>query len=348
MKIINMTIKENIAYLKHFGLKVSFWKNLNAIVKGHFKGKIAWKIHNINNDIIENYISSKCSNTIKSALSENFKDDMTNITKIQENKFKQVKENNTIWMMWWQGEKNAPPIVRACIDSIRKNCKGHPVIIIDESNYKNYVAIPEIVLKRYEEGKKDNTYLKDTVLTTTHFSDIIRTLLLYNYGGVWIDATIFLTDSIPNRYFTDEFTTLGEDNKWFIGEGKWSSWFMGCLAGNLLMKFIYQMHIEYLINEKYYVNYLMIYSIIDIGYKKISKFKNMIDLTESGNNKALTINRIYNEEADEKFLKEFLEEQHIHKLSWKWWGNDINAPLYIKTQDNKLTYFGYIYTKYIQ
>ena len=58
-----------------------------------------------------------------------------------------------------------------------------------------------------------------------------------------------MTDTIPSRYFLDEFTTLGEDNTWFIGEGKYSSWFMGCLAGNLLMKFIYQMHIEYLINE---------------------------------------------------------------------------------------------------
>lgn len=342
-----MTINENIAYLKHFGLKVSFWKNLNAVLKNRFNGKLAWKIHNINNDVIEKYISNKCVNTIESALGENFKDDMTNIVKLQNEETKQVKKNNTIWMMWWQGEKNAPPIVRICIDSIKKNSNGHPVIIIDKFNYKNYVSIPEIILKRYEEGKNDNTYLKDTVLTITHFSDIIRTALLYNYGGVWIDATIFMTDTIPSRYFLDEFTTLGEDNTWFIGEGKYSSWFMGCLAGNLLMKFIYQMHIEYLINEKYYINYLMIYSIIDIGYKKIPKFKEMIDSIQSGNNKALTINRMYDREADEKFLEEFLKEQHIHKLSWKWWGNDANAPLNIKTEDNKLTYFGYLYKKYM-
>ena len=86
----------------------------------------------------------------------------------------------------------------------------------------------------------------------------------------------------------------------------------------------------------------MIYSIIDIAYREISKIKDMIDTTKSGNNKALTISRMYDKEANEKFLEKFLKEQYIHKFSWKWWGNDVNAPLNIKTKDGKI-YCAYLH-----
>ena len=343
----NMTIKENIAYMKHFGINLTFWKTVNQILRSVSKGSIAWKIHDINNEKIEKFICEKCTRTMKSALSDEFVDDKTNINEMPNSIRRDIQINKTIWIMWWQGEKNAPPIVRACIESVRKNSNGHPVVIIDESNYKKYISIPDYILNRYEEGKKDKTKLKDTVLSITHFSDIIRSLLLYQYGGIWVDATIFFTDIIPENYFTNELTTLGEDNEWFIGRGKWSIWFIGCQAGNMLMKFIYQMHAEYLENEKYWVNYLMVYSIMDIAYKKIPTLRKLLEVETHGNNKALTINRLYNEEVDASKIEEFLKHQCIHKLSWKWCNNDINIPLNIKTENGKLTYLGYMYEKYV-
>lgn len=39
-----------------------------------------------------------------------------------------------IWMCWWQGEENAPEIVRACIDSVRRNAGGHEVVVITDEN----------------------------------------------------------------------------------------------------------------------------------------------------------------------------------------------------------------------
>ena len=46
-----------------------------------------------------------------------------------------------------------------------------------------------------------------------HFTDIIRLALLYNYGGVWIDATILLTDYLPQEYFEmDYFMFQRDDN----------------------------------------------------------------------------------------------------------------------------------------
>lgn len=339
-----MTIKENIAYAKYFGIKVSFWKLFNKLVHTFNKGSLSWKIHDKNNNVIEEYISSICHRTVNNAQRDDY---VENDDYIELNINPNVKLNSTIWMMWWQGEKNAPPIVKACINSVRKNSNGHPVIIIDENNYKDYVKVPDFVMQRYLEGQNDNSILSDTVLTKTHFSDIIRVLLLYQYGGIWADATIFLTDVIPESYFTNEFTTIGEDDEWYIGRGKWSIWFIGCHAGNLLMKFIYQMLCEYWKEKKYWINYLMVYSIMDIGYKKIEKIKNILNLYTSSNRKALVINRKYNYPTNPNEMEQFLKQQTIHKLSWRWWGNQNDSPINIYTEEGQITYFGYIYQKYL-
>ena len=47
---------------------------------------------------------------------------------------------NKIWMCWWQGEENAPEIVRACIDSVRRNAGEHEVIVITDSHTTTHGA----------------------------------------------------------------------------------------------------------------------------------------------------------------------------------------------------------------
>ena len=47
-------------------------------------------------------------------------------------KEKNIDENSPIWMMWYQGIETAPPIVKACIQSVINNRAKHPVIIISK------------------------------------------------------------------------------------------------------------------------------------------------------------------------------------------------------------------------
>ncbi len=39
-----------------------------------------------------------------------------------------------IWVCWFQGEESAPPIVRKCLESIRKNSGRHAVNVITYAN----------------------------------------------------------------------------------------------------------------------------------------------------------------------------------------------------------------------
>jgi len=97
------------------------------------------------------------------------------------------KINPCIWTCWLQGYENAPPIVKSCINSMRKYSNGYEVIIITEGNLSDYVSMPDFIIKKYKAG----------IISTAHFADLLRILLLINYGGIWMDATVLLTQKIP-------------------------------------------------------------------------------------------------------------------------------------------------------
>lgn len=305
-----MTLRENLAYCKYFGIKISFWKTINSIA---VKINLPLKkyIRKKNESIIEEYIQEVCPITfskMKVSL------DIPQIVK--NNILKQpIIKNNVIWTMWWQGENNAPDIVKFCINSMKKNSNGHPVIVLDKNNYKDYVILPKHIEERYLEGVNDESPLKKCVVDQTRLSDIIRCYLLFYYGGLWCDATIFFSKAVPESYFKDNWTTLGQDNLEYVGQGKWSSFFWGCQNNNKLMGYAYQMHVEYFKNKKYWINYLLIDYMIDIAYKNDEDIRHMIDTVKSGNKKCQTINRNYNKEIDIDEFNKLMEIQAFHKLS---------------------------------
>lgn len=62
------------------------------------------------------------------------------------------------------------------------------MVVIDQNNYRDYVDIPDYIIKKLDKKQ----------MSLTHFSDILRMALLYEYGGVWMDATLFTVEEIPD------------------------------------------------------------------------------------------------------------------------------------------------------
>lgn len=96
------------------------------------------------------------------------------------------EENNRIFTLWFQGENQAPEIVKKCLNSIKKRYDDRFIILTDESLY-DYIELPDFIMEKWKAGK----------IVSANFSDIVRIELLYQYGGYWFDATDFLTGSIP-------------------------------------------------------------------------------------------------------------------------------------------------------
>lgn len=106
--------------------------------------------------------------------------------------YKPQPAQKIIWTCWLQGLENAPILVKRCIESMRQYANGYRVEIIDLNNVSQFVQLPDFVISKYKAG----------IIPYAHFSDMIRLELLEQYGGVWIDSTIFMTDVLPN-YIVD-------------------------------------------------------------------------------------------------------------------------------------------------
>ena len=334
-----MNLIENLSYLKYFGFSITFWKSVNRIFQGSKNG-LSWRIHDINNNIIEKYIIDACPQTYSKLVNGYYDNENVNLNSyINPN----ITLNNTIWTMWWQGEENAPMVIKECINSMRLHSNGHQVIVLSENNYKDFVNLPDHILDRFMDGSQDKTHLSKCTLTTTELSNLIRLYVLSRYGGVWADASILFTDTIDDIFFDKNWNTLGQDNEWYIGKGKWSTFFMSAHTGNGFCQFCYDMYIEYWETQKYWINYLMFDHIFDIAYKERPCFQKMVDTVSCGNKKCLTVNRLYNKKCNVKEAESLLKNQSFHKLSWKWGITNKNDLI---TDNGEYTWLGYFLENY--
>lgn len=57
-----------------------------------------------------------------------------------------------VFVFWWQGEQLAPPIVKACIASVRRWCTDREVVVLDKYNYKNFATLPICLVNKFSDG----------------------------------------------------------------------------------------------------------------------------------------------------------------------------------------------------
>lgn len=93
---------------------------------------------------------------------------------------------NNIYSIWFQGEANAPQLVKVCFSRLRAAYPDR-FIVLDNSNLWDYISMPDFLKRKWEEKK----------IVPANFSDICRVSLLYQHGGMWFDATDFLTSRVP-------------------------------------------------------------------------------------------------------------------------------------------------------
>jgi hypothetical protein len=178
-----------------------------------------------------------------------------------------------IFCCWLQGEENAPRLVKICIESIKKHSNGHDVIIISEKNVCDYVDIPAYILENLHSGK----------ISRTFFSDIVRVALLASYGGMWIDATFFLTQDLPDDYFEHEIFSAAKQPEpkgrrgVCISKFRWTGSFIGAKNSNhILFCFLRDFFYEYEKKEIVNIDYLLVDYLIFIAFENFPQVHNDI------------------------------------------------------------------------
>ena len=215
-----------------------------------------------------------------------------------------------IWVCWWTGENDAPSLVKQCIRSIRRQAKNHPVYVISQFNFREYVDVPQYMLDKVQNGS----------MCIAHLSDYLRFSLLEKYGGLWLDATIFCSDEISSCYFDmPVFTCKGGDEKGkYISDNRWTCFCFGGFCGNVLFAYLRDAIALYWKQNQVAIDYLMLDYMLNLGYEKIKAIAECIDLIPENNLNRDDLRAAMNASLPaEKFDEVIVSGTRLHKLSWR-------------------------------
>lgn len=242
-----------------------------------------------------------------------------------------------VWVLWWQGVENAPEVVKLCINSMKRNLPDcAKLILLDSSNYKNYIELPDIVNQRFEEG----------VLDIVHFTDVLRVNLLCKYGGMWLDSTYFIANKLDddffqkNTFFTQRYGYIEVPGGTNISKGRWATNIMYGKVDNILFHFIKDSWKFYLERHTNIWDYYLIDYIIAVGYENVPEIRKLIESCQPNNLHAGDLQSLYgNQELDLDWYHTLIGDTTFYKMTYK-------APLKHATDEGVQTLYGYICEKY--
>jgi hypothetical protein len=127
-----------------------------------------------------------------------------------------------VFVYWAQGMEAAPPIVRACYERLRR-VPDIELRLVTEATVPYWVDLPDHVKQRVP-------------ATKAAFSDWLRIALLKEYGGIWVDATCYVSGDLA---VVDE---LAGDRRFFAfryNDARISSWFLAARDNSYI---VHMMH----------------------------------------------------------------------------------------------------------
>jgi hypothetical protein len=215
-----------------------------------------------------------------------------------------------IWQMWLQGNEKVPPLVRKCLNSVLKYAANRPRAIMNMQDVNDTVELPGFIYDKYAKG----------IICPAHFSDLVRLCLLEQYGGTWIDATVFLTDALPERILEDHFFAFraATDNIYsahtFI-----SNWFISVKPRHILIKSLKEALLKYWLAEEqslgYFVFHHMFYGMVNF-HPALTRI--WTTCSQESNAPPLAVWQRLAEPFDGKWFGALKQVTPIHKLTYKY------------------------------
>lgn len=229
------------------------------------------------------------------------------------------QEDYQIYFCWLQGEDNLPTVVQCCYNSLKQNAGHYKVVFIDEKNFSDYVDIAPHIIDKFRAGK----------ISRTHFSDILRINLLERHGGLWLDATILVTEPLENHrdFWQLDFYTLKCSREKYMTEpiceyisyGRWASFIQGAaIRHNPLFVFEKEFFNEYWREYDGIINYHLFDFIIALAYENIPVVRKEIDAVpiNYGCSDFFWMEHL-NDPCSAHPLDEILNAHFLNKLNWK-------------------------------
>ena len=216
---------------------------------------------------------------------------------------------NIIWTGWLQGREEAPSLVKVCINSIYENNKNSKIVFISFDNIKEYLEIPEYILER----------LKKKKMTYAHFKDYVVICLLEKYGGIWFDAGIYMSKSIPQWVTESDFFTCKSEPQhiYNISYCRWSTYCMGGVKGSIIFSFLREVLEEYWKRNVYCIDYNFLDYMIYIGDKDVPIIHEILDKVPLNNSNRDALRTIWSMNRPISEINNFIQDNtFLYKLDY--------------------------------
>lgn len=214
--------------------------------------------------------------------------------------------SNYVWICWFQGIEKAPSLVKACVNSVKRNLKGREIVILTEETIPQYVEFPDYIQDKWKKG----------MIGAAHYSDLLRTELLCRYGGMWIDATVLCTANEVPAYISNEplFVYKQLDlSRCDDTRLKASSWFISAHKNHPIMLKTRELLYAYWKDYNYLIDYFLFHIFFAMS---TGRYKENWDSIPVFNNHSphvlqFELDRDYSEER----WKQILSMSCFHKLN---------------------------------
>ena len=259
---------------------------------------------------------------VLSVMERGFDNEMSLLLGNQTKALSELNSTDVIWVCWLQGENEMPEAIATCYKSLLRNKGDYSVKLITCSNYAEYVDLPDYIIKKHKAG----------LMSNTHFADVIRCYLLWMYGGIWIDAALFVIKEIDYIGTTFSSPKMACDSKQSIN----LKWTVGCLASGkdfLLFEFAYKYLLAYWKKFNRPIVYLLLDHVFELAYQNSDAIKAVIDNVPI-NNIGLHWSRYnFNDKCDIQVYNELIENNQFLSLTWR-------IPYRTHDENGQLTYYG--------
>lgn len=218
--------------------------------------------------------------------------------------------SNKIWFCWFQGIENAPELVKVCYSSIKKNLKEKEILLITSENMGQYVQFPDYIIEKWKKG----------IITHTHMTDLLRLALLIQYGGTWVDATVFCSEeikNIPNYFFDSDLFFYQNLKPGRDGDAYYiSSWFMTAKTNNKILMATQSLCYTYWSKNNYMIDYFLLHVFMSIVLDYYKEDWNKIIPCSNATPHILSL-RLF-DEYDDEIWNAIKTQSPFHKLTYKY------------------------------
>lgn len=250
---------------------------------------------------VNTYFTKQKQKVVDKIIETEFTDIITKYKNLPEST--EMVDQFRIWVFWGQGEEQMPIVVKSCYRQLKK-MEGDRAVLITMDNIREFVDFPHEIYQQLETRN----------LKYAHFSDILRNFLIAKYGGIWYDATCWITSIFPKNF--ENLSYFSPKNKndqttgvvYALGSG---------YTNSVTFSFVRDILIRMALSNKLWPDYLFQDYVFNYAKTHLKSTKEALKQLSDNNTQRFLLFSWMNKPFNPQKYQDLIKNNWIFKLSYK-------------------------------